>query len=659
MLLKENKDFNSILSLINSSNFLEAKKKLDGIVHECSEDFAFYNIIAQVCERLGKVDEAINNYILSIKLNNNFYHSKFSLAIIYYKLKDLDNAQTIFNQLIKEYPEDFNSYYNLGIIKFEREEISESIILFKKAIVIKKDFSAAYHHLAMAYEVQKNFELAIIHYQEAIKFNKENFSLSYNNLGNVYIAVGEYEKAIDCFNHALNLQGKKSSIYFNLGIANYELNNISQALKYFEKSVELDEKNIKFTSTLLGCSYFLDSKDFYYKKFLDRYRKNIEIFDLKKTVNFCYQRNSKIKLGILSGGFRQYPTGYFLLDFLEKINKEDNFELYAFSSSTQKDNYTNKLKKSFHYWEDVNFLNDLELFNLIRSKGINVLIDMQGHTYDNRIHIFANKVAPLQISWAAYLGSTGIAEIDYILGDPFVTPDIYKDIYVEKIWNLPDIWCTLSTSDIKHISPAESPFNKNGFITFGCFNNVKKINESLIDSWSKILTSLTNSKLYIKSDQFKKKKFTDIFKKKFTSLGVQDSQLIFEESSAREELLKCYNKIDIALDTFPYSGGTTSFELSFMCVPLITISGNNFISRCGVSINKNLNTEDLIAKDLEQYIKVAIDLGKNPNKINYLRSQLIKNSRDSNLFNAAKFGNNFVVAIKEMWTIFLKQNKQF
>jgi len=124
-------------------------------------------------------------------------------------------------------------------------------------------------------------------------------------------------------------------------------------------------------------------------------------------------------------------------------------------------------------------------------------------------------------------------------------------------------------------------------------------------------------------------------------------------------LLKCYNKIDIALDTFPYSGGTTSLELSFMCVPLITISGNNFISRCGVSINKNLNTEDLIAKDLEQYIKVAIDLGKNPNKINYLRSQLIKNSRDSNLFNAAKFGNNFVVAIKEMWTIFLKQNKQF
>ena len=659
MLLKKNKNFNSILSLINSSAFLEAKKKLDEIAHECSEDFAFYNILAQVCERLEKIDEAINNYILSIKLNNNFYHSKFSLAIIYYKLKDLDNAQRIFNQLIKEYPEDFNSYYNLGIIKFEKKEFSESIIFFQKAIQINKEFSPAYHHLAMVYEVQKNFKLAILYYQDAIKFNKENFSLSYNNLGNVYIAIGEYEKAIDCFNHALNLRGKKSSIYFNLGIANYELNNISQALTYFEKSIDLDEKNIKFISTLLSCSHFLDNNHFYYKKFLEKYRKNIEIFNQEKIVNFSYQKNYKIKLGILSSGFRQYPTGYFLIDFIQKINKDDNFELYAFSNSTKEDNYTQKLKKFFHSWNDVNLLNDLDLFNLIRSKGINVLVDMQGHTYDNRIHIFANKAAPLQISWAAYLGSTGITEIDYILGDPFVTPDIYKDTFVEKIWNLPDIWCTLSTSDIKHISPAESPFNKNGFITFGCFNNVKKINEKLINSWSKILTSLTNSRLYIKSDQFKKKNFLYEFKKKFTLLGVQDSQLIFEESSAREDLLKCYNKIDIALDTFPYSGGTTSLELSFMCVPLITVLGNSFISRCGVSINNNLNMKDLIAKDLDEYVKIAIGLGRDSNKINYLRSQLIKNSRVSNLFDSTKFSNNFAVAIKQMWTSFLKQNKQF
>ena len=124
-------------------------------------------------------------------------------------------------------------------------------------------------------------------------------------------------------------------------------------------------------------------------------------------------------------------------------------------------------------------------------------------------------------------------------------------------------------------------------------------------------------------------------------------------------MLKCYNKIDIALDTFPYSGGTTSLELSFMCVPLITVLGNSFISRCGASINNNLNMKDLIAKDLDEYIKIAITLGKDPNKINYLRSQLIKNSRHSNLFNVTKFSNNFVVAIKQMWTSFLKQNRQF
>ena len=441
-----------------------------------------------------------------------------------------------------------------------------------------------------------------------------------------------------------------------LGIVYFELNNISESLKFFEKAVSLDEKNIKFSSTLVGISHFLDNSLSNKKKILEKYRKNIKIFE-KNSINPFSYKDDSIKIGFLSSGFRKYPTGYFLLDFIKDLNKKNYFELHAFSNSQFKDEYTKNLKNHFTHWYDVNSLSDLELINLIRDSGINILVDMQGHTYDNRIQIFANKPAPLQLSWASYLSSTGIPEIDYILGDIFVTPYKHKNNYVENIWNLKNIWCILSTSDIIHINPSISPVNKNGFVTFGCFNNVKKINDKLIESWSRILVNLSNSKLFIKSDQFVSEKFRRIFKNKFISLGVKEDQLIFEESSPREDLLKSYNKIDIALDTFPYSGGTTSLELSFMCVPLVTIEGDDFISRCGVSINKNLEMHNLIASNFEEYEKIAIDLAKDLNKLNSLRTKLINNSRNSVLFNVNEFSEAFALSIKQMWTIFLNQNK--
>ena len=657
MLLKDHKNLNIILKLIDSSKFNEVKEELLLIKDQCINDFAFYDLLAQICEKIGDIDSAIENYSISLKLNSKFYQSKFNLAVIYYKKKELDKSEELFQSLINEYKKDYNSYYNLGIIKFEKHNYFDAINFLNKAISINNFFYAAYHQLGVVYEAQGDFISAISNYQKAIELDTKGYALSYNNLGNIYLALKEYDKARLCFKNALKFKGKKSSIYFNLGIVYYELNNVSESIRNFENASNINNKNIKFTSTLISVSHFLDDNTDYRKKFLQRYRNNISLVNKNLINNYSYNNNI-IRLGFLSNGFRKYPTGYFLLDFIKKLNEKNCFKLHAFSNSTYNDEYTIKLKSNFTIWNDVQFLNNEQLINLIRDQEINILIDMQGHTYDNRIEIFANKPAPVQISWAAYLSSTGIPEIDYILGDKYVTPIENQCNYVEKIWNLPNIWCVLSTSDINNIfvSP-ESPVNKNGFITFGCFNNVKKINDLLIKSWSKILVNVPQSKLYIKSDQFIKLEFIKTFKNKFISKGVRENQLIFENSTPREDLLKCYNKVDIALDTFPYSGGTTNFELSFMCVPLITMKGNNFISRCGISINENLEMQDLIANDFNEYEKIAINLAKDLNKINFIKSKLVKNSRNSSLFNIDKFSKDFTQAINDMWTFFLKQNR--
>jgi len=648
------------MNLINSSRFKEAQNLLLTELNNFNNDAVFFYTLGFVFNCLNDLENAELNYKTAIILDDQYIEPKFNLAIIYYRKSKFEDSEKILKSIINLNPKEFNSLYNLGVINFQKRDLSSAISYFKEVISLKEDYFPAYHQLAASYEIQGEFDLAIEYYKKAIHFDKDGLCLSYNNLGNVYLSLREHQQAYSSFQKALSLKGNKAGIYFNLGIASYELNNIAEALDCFEKSIELDDKNIKYISVLLACSHFLDRDISYYKKFSKQYRESIKKFNSDLIADFSYNKNSSIKVGILSGNLKKRPTGYFLLDLLEKIKKKNPFELHAFSnSSTKEDEYTKKLKNNFHHWHDVALLNDLDLINLIRQQKINILIDMQGHTYDNRIQIFANKPAPVQISWAEYLASTGIPEIDYLIGDNFVTPSSHKDNYVEKIWNMPNVWCPLSTSDIDHIKAAESPVNKNGFVTFGCFNNIKKINDKLIKSWSKILTSVVDSKLYIKSDQFNKKEFQESFTKKFISLGVKINQLIFERNSERDDLLKSYNKVDIALDTHPYSGGTTNLELSFMCVPLITILGKTFISRCGASVNQNLSMQNLIANDLYQYEEIAINLAKDINKLNSIRNELIKNSRNSALFNSDKFSDDFIFAIKEMWTIFLKQNKQF
>lgn len=651
MLLKDNKDFNYILQLINTCKFEEAKNKLLSLEILCKDDFAFYDLLAQIFNNLNLKEDAINYYEKSLLLNNNFYQSKFNLAALYYSLKNFIKAEELFLQIVDINKSDFRVYYNLGVLKFEQKKFIESIDFLKKSISLNKDFFIAYHQLGMVYETLKDFNQAIISYKKSIALDKDGFSLSLNNLGNIYLDIKDYERALFFFNSALKLQGNKSSIYFNLGLVNFQLNRMSEALFFFEKAIELDNKNIKFSTTLLGSSHFLEHNVSYYKKYSKIFRDNILKYSSSEISKFRYPKKNPLKIGILSRGLRKYPTGYFLLDLINNLYKEKSLELYAFYDFDYEDQYTKQIKKNFYSWDDVSSLTDLELINLIRNKGINILIDMQGHTYANRLQIFANKPAPIQVSWAAYLASTGIPEIDYIIGDPVVTPSIHQNIYAEKIYQLPNIWCPLSTSDINQIYLKQKTTTQD--IIFGCFNNIKKINNNLISAWSKILLNLPRSKLYIKSDEFKNNKFKEYFENKF---GVLKNQLILEEQSSREKLLECYNNIDIALDTFPYSGGTTNLELSFMCVPLITMSGDTFLSRCGASVNKNLNMKELIAYSFDEYVEIATNLAKDQKKLNFIKLELLKNSRKSNLFNIEAFSKDFTIAMHDMWTVFLNQN---
>ena len=380
---------------------------------------------------------------------------------------------------------------------------------------------------------------------------------------------------------------------------------------------------------------------FNYGKFLND---NLRKYPEEKIVNLSDEKNEKIKLGFLSSDLKgDHSVSFFLKTILRNYNK-NQFEIMIFNNHKENkisEKITNLIDKTVN----IGKLNNLEAFNTIRKYNLDIMVDIMGYTSQNRIEFYKNRLAKKQVIWMGYCNTSGLSNMDYIIVDPNLVLKNEKKYYVEKVLYLPDIWNCHCGFDIER-KENPSPLIKNKYVTFGSFNNPAKINENVIDCWSNILKRVKNSKLIIKCADKRRKldRIQEVFKKN----GVLDSVIFYQRIDNLEDHLNLYKKIDVALDTFPYNGVTTSFEAIWMGVPVLTMAGYNFNSRCGESINKNLNMEQLIAKDEEEYVAKAVSLTGDMEKFLNLRKSLFLNAIKSPLFDKKKFAGNFFSLIKEI-----------
>ena len=656
MTYKDNKNFLLINSLVQEKKFFEAKEILLKDKSKYLLDYFFLYILGFLEDQLGNSNQAISNYLESVRLNPSFKESKFSLGSIYYKLRKLDEAKLIFLDLIEE-TKDIRSYHNLALILFDQTLYDDSILYLKIASNLYPTSYEVNHQLGLVYSKLKKYYEAIKYYDLANKFNEKKDSSTLNNLGNVYSDLKDYDRAIFCYNQALKFDGDKSKIYNNLAVAYSDIGDLEKTIYCYEQSLLLNSKNLIIRQRyIFYLLYNFETKKLYKQETI-KYSEEIDylpnLSKINKLKNFTEDR--QINLGIVSGDFRKHPVGYFLMDILNHL-KNENIKLFAYSNPEIEDDYTESLKERFDVFNNISSLSDKDSAAKIYDDKIDILIDMSGFSNQTRLSLFKQKISPVQVSWAGWLATTGLKEIDYIVGDSIVTPETHKDYYVEKILQLPNIWCHLSTSDIKQIDTNHTPALINNYITFGCFNSMHKINNKVIEAWSEILHAVLNSKILIKNFQVNnylyKKKIINEFKKN----NILEDRLIFEEASLRDKLLLSYNNIDIALDTFPYTGGTTSLETAWMCVPLLTIRGDSFISRCGASINSNLNQDHWTAENVKQYIQLAKEYASDYKKLDINRSYLRDNSRKSPIFNSKLFSKNFAKALRKILLEYVTTN---
>tara|TARA_B100000579_G_C22840308_1_gene861062 strand:+ start:171 stop:1865 length:1695 start_codon:yes stop_codon:yes gene_type:complete len=432
--------------------------------------------------------------------------------------------------------------------------------------------------------------------------------------------------------------------------------NLFKHLVNQKKISEILDRLIKNNtkSKVVRCNYAYNNNFSYSwdtKKYFDYsqdFKNYFPKFKCKKLSEINYKDNKKIKIGFISGNLcNNHSVTYFLKNTFKYMDKS-KFEIYIFSFGNKKSSkIIEDINNNIDFNFDITNLDNQKVIDLIQSKKINILFDLMGVTDADRIEIFNNRVCPIQISWLGYCNTIGFDTIDYILADKNLIKEDEKKYYSEKILELPYIWNVHSGFDFER-NNVESPFIQNGYITFGSFGNFRKISDDVIDVWTDILSNIENSKLLLKSSEDYE---NTILINKFKKIGLENRITIYDRSkfSNLKDHLNLYKKLDIALDTFPYNGVTTTFEALWMGVPVIGIKGFNFNSRCGESILKNANLSSFIASDKQNYLDKAVHFSKNIKLLKEERKKLFDQVIFSPIFNSKQFGMDFSKCMHELF----------
>jgi predicted O-linked N-acetylglucosamine transferase (SPINDLY family) len=616
---------------------------------------AYHNNLGTVLQTQKKPEAASDSFRRALQLKPDYAEARFNLGNALNDQGKRDEAVDCYREAVALRPDYVDAHNNLGGILLSQGNPQEAESSFRRVLELKPNFIAAWYNLGNALRDQKRLNEAVVCYRKTLEM-EPNYAEAHNSLGIALATSGKPAEATVAFRRAAELDPASAIAFSNLGNTLKSQRKLDEAIDCYRHAVKLDPNHAEAHSNLVLAL---------------QYRSDITLAELA-TAHAEYDRlhaaplrdawrrhendriqDRRLRLGFVSPDFVRHPVTFFLIRVVENLDPAQ-CELAGYNDRNDRDEVTDRVRAAMSIWRDVRGLSNQDLVQRIRDDRIDILFDLTGHTARNRLLVFAHKPAPIQVTWAGYVGTTGLTAMDYVLADRYEIPEGADVHYSERVLRMPDGYVTYDPPRYApDVSPLPAP--NQGYVTFGCFNNPTKFNARTFTLWSQILHRVPRSRIVFKyaglNDPAIARGLTDAF----VSHGIDPQRIECLGSSPHPALLAAYHRIDLALDTFPYSGGLTTCEALWMGVPVVTCPGETFASRHSLSHLSNVGLTETIASTPDEYIDRAVSLANDLPRLAALRSNLRQQMAASPLCDGKRFAANLMTLLRNAWKEWVSQ----
>ncbi|TXI92750.1 MAG: glycosyltransferase family 41 protein [Burkholderiaceae bacterium] len=609
-------------------------------------------------EEQGKIEQAAAQYEAARQLAPQFPRAHLNLGNLQLLNGDAKAALLHYEEAARLDPNYAAAHFNRGNALFDLVQLSQAELAYRQAIKINPDFIDAYVALGAVLDQQQSYDAAIAVYRQVLE-KVPNYARVHTNLALALQKKHRFLEALSSLRHALNLNPQLADTHVVLANALKDLGRVSEAEPHYRQALALQPQHWDaYNGLLFALNYrpehppevlFEEARQF-----------GIQLAQAFPPQSLAPTQpkvaNSKLRIGFVSGDLRNHPVGYFLDSVITALRQHHpDLELIAFSTydkhSNEDHSRLDELGKHFreqcHQWHAVASLLPTQLEDLVRRSQIDVLIDLAGHNGFNRLSLFSRRCAPVQVTWLGYFATTGLSSIDYLIADPHTLPPDQEVYFTEKIWRLPETRLCFSAPR-SEVAVSSLPALTKGYVTFACFNHLAKMNDEVVALWSRVLTAVEDSRLLLKSPPLVEAQAQQETLARFAAHGIAAERIIFSGISSRDDYFRAYHEVDICLDPFPYTGGTTTMESLWMGVPVISLSGRHFLARQGQGLLINAGLSAWVAEYQDDYVALAVHHSQHLEALAQLRAGLRQQIMQSPIGDARNFAEHFASAMRQM-----------
>jgi protein O-GlcNAc transferase len=587
--------------------------------------------------------------MISIALTPPVVEELLSAARQKYQAGELALAEQLCRQVLQASPRNADAVFLLGAITQRLGGLGLAIGLFRRAIALQPEDPTFHQALGDGLRILEFHEDATSSYWRSLHLCREN-PKALNGLGLSLLGMGKTTEAIAHIECALGLNPDYAKAHKSLSLALLRQGRVEEAVASLRRALALRPDDSEANSNLLFTLHYLPTCTAQMladesRVWGERHAEPLKRFRRPHTNRPDPAR--RLRIGYVSGDFHEHPVARFFQSVISN-HRPDEVEVFCYHNHRLADEFTQHLREAANHWRTIADQPDERVADRIREDEIDILVDLSGHTGWNRLKLFAHKPAPVQATWLGYFNTTGVRAIDYVIADPFVCPTGSDELYAEKVVRLPHgFLCYAPPSVTAKVSPL--PAASRGYVTFGCFNGIAKVSSQVVEVWAEILRAVPQARLSVKTRGLEEPATRERYAAMFDACGVDRQRITFSGPSPLRTYFEGYNDIDIALDPFPFNGGTTTVDGLWMGVPAVSLVGERWVSRMGLTHLTAVGLADLAVNSPPEYVRTAVALASDTDRLGTLRAGLRQRLLASPLCNAPHFTRSLEALYRDMW----------